>query len=518
MDASKNVSVNVQQSEGLHGQVNSQVQTVENIVSEAVNNPCSLEQELAQKTGELDAQRKMREYMLVDITLNRIADCVVPKGDDVMDAMNSGRGLCENALRELVAKEIMRAANGLLWCREYVEKLRSDQHMLVYTGSHWEVVEAQQWKDFVSRCAERCGIPESQRMKPSFMRQLYESVSFNFAEYRRRIIPDGEVWLNMQNGKLVLSSDGSVTLHEHDKDDLFTYTLPYSYDAQAECPQWHRFINRVLPEPESQDVLAEFIGYTLMPRHLFEKMLWLYGEGQNGKSVTLEIIEALLGHFNVSYLSLSDLTNDEVKRAGIEGKMLNISHESGKDVNPNVLKQLVSGERVIIKYLYRDPYETRDYGKFIAAFNELPRAEITFGFFRRLIILGYSVTIPEEEKDEHLSDKLKQELPGILNWVLKALPRLMKQRAFTDSENCRNALEQYRLQSDSVKLFCNEICEKSEFTTTATEIFSAYHKYCMDSSLRPVGKHKFYKRLENLGYSRSMYGNNVHFNLKLIEQ
>ena len=79
-----------------------------------------------------------------------------------------------------------------------------------------------------------------------------------------------------------------------------------------------------------------------------------------------KVIEALLGSVNVSFLSLSDLTNDDVKRAGIKGKMLNISHESGKDVNANVLKQLTSGERVLIKHLNVDPRETAGYGKFIA--------------------------------------------------------------------------------------------------------------------------------------------------------
>lgn len=483
---------------------------------ENIQNPCSLEQELAQKAGELEAHRQVRELLMVGLTLKRISEGVESKSEEIIALMTASKGQCPNALRELVVKEIIRSADGLLWCREYVEKLRSDQSLMVYTGTHWERVEAQQWKDFVDYCAERCGLPESHRMNPTFMRALYEAMAFNFAAYRRRIVPDGEVWLNMRNGTLILSKDGKVTLREHRKEDLFTYTLPYGYDMQAECPQWLKFLDRVLPELEAQQVLAEFIGYCLMPRHTLEKMMWLYGDGQNGKSVTLEIIEALLGTFNVSYLSLSDLTNDEVKRSGIEGKMLNISHESGRDVNANVLKQLTSGERVLIKHLYRDPYETLDYGKFIGAFNGLPRAEVTFGYFRRLIIMPYLVTISEEEKDDLLADKLKSELPGILRWVLASLPGLMTRRAFTESEICKKALDQYRLQSDNVRLFLGEMCESSEFTTVASEIYTAYRKYCFDSSLKPIGKQRFFQRLEKLGYSRSTYGNNVHFNLKVI--
>lgn len=486
---------------------------------ETVDLNCSanLEQELAQKAGKLESQRHERMGRMVDITLKAIAEGVMSKSADILTVMSAGKSGSQYGIREIVMHEVVRAANGRLWCPEYVERLNGEQHLMVFTGSHWEQVEPQQWKDFVGLCAERCGVPESHRMNHCFMNPLFEGAAFNLSRSRKQLIPNDEVWLNVRNGTLVVCKDGSVTLREHRKEDLFTYTLDYSYDPQADCPLWLAFLDRVLPECESQKVLAEFIGYALMKDHSFEKMLWLYGEGLNGKSVTLEIVEALLGSVNVSFLSLSDLTNDEVKRAGIEHKKLNISHESGKDVNPNVLKQLTSGERVLIKHLYMDPRETNDYGKFVAAFNVLPRAEVTFGYFRRLIILPYLVTIPQEEIDRQLTSKLKRELPGILNWVLASLPQLMTRGEFTTSTNCDKTLDQYRLQSDNVRLFVSEMCEPSEYSTCSTELFNAYQNYCSSSSLRALGRNKFYERLESLVGTPEMYGNMKRFKLKLIE-
>lgn len=486
-------------------------------MEEMIQQTCSLEQEVAAKAAELASQRREREEQLVDITLNRIAEQVESQESAIMTMMANSKGQCQSAVREIVVHEVKRVANGLLWCPEYSERAKSEQQMLVYTGSHWEPVEAQQWKDFVVLCAERCGVPESQVMAPAFMRALFEAVAYNLAKYRRRRVPDGEVWLNLRNGTLVVESDGQVTLREHDKADLFRYTLPYSYDPDAECQRWLAFLSRVLPDDDARLLLAEYIGYCLMPRHPMEKMLLLYGEGLNGKSVTLEVIEALLGSMNVSYLSLADLTNDDVKRAAIEGKMLNISHESGKDVNPNVLKQMTSGERVLIKQLYHDPREISDYGKLVAAFNILPRAENSFGFFRRLIILPYEVTIPKEEIDRQLATKLKEELPGILNWVLAALPALMKRGEFSPCASSDRALEHYRLQSDNVRLFLNEMCTVSEVAVKADDLFQAYRSYCFESSLKPLGRNKFYDRLESLGYAPVMYANIKHFNLRVTE-
>jgi putative DNA primase/helicase len=475
-----------------------------------------LTREMTEKVSELETQRKLREEQMVEVVLRQISDAVATRETDII-AMMTGKTNWQNDVREVVLREILAKADGRLWCREYIERLRSDQRVMIYTGTHWEVVELQLWKDFIGRCAQRCGVPESLRMNPTFMRPLYEQVAFNVAECRKQQVPENEVWLNMRNGTLVVRKDGSASLRDHRKEDLFTYTLPYDFDPRAESPLWQKFLDRVLPEKACQMVLGEYLGYILMKSHALEKMLWLFGSGQNGKSVTLEVIEALLGSQNVSYLSLSDLTNDDVKRAGIEHKMLNISHESGKDVNTNVLKELTSGERVTIKHLYVDPRETKDYGKFIAAFNELPRAENTYGFFRRIIIVPYEVTIPREEVDLQLTTKLKQELSAILNWVLEGLVRLMNQGAFTHSESSEQALERYRLQSDSVRLFLDEQCEASDIITKAVSIYNTYRYFCTMASLKPLGRNRFYDRLEGLGFVRKKIQREQYFLLKINE-
>ena len=458
----------------------------------------SFEQELEHQVDNLISQRECREEKIVDITLDSIVNDVMSKEQEISGILMGSQKGEHNKLQQIVVDEIIRSADNRLWCREYVEKLKCDQQVMVYVQTRWEYVESQQWKDFVKNCAEKCGIPDHLLKNPTFMKKLFESTAFNFAEYRKREIPKNEVWINLQNGTLVISADGTVTLRSHRMEDLFTYTIGYEYDANAECEEWHRFLDRVLPDKSAQQLLAEFIGYCLMPDHRMEKMLILYGDGQNGKSVTLEIIESILGNQNVSYLGLSDLTNDEVKRAGIEAKMLNISHESGKDVNPNILKQITSGERVTIKRLYRDPYETSDYGKLIAAFNQLPRAENVMGFFRRLIILPYKVTIQKNEIDRQLTQKLRKELAGILNWVLGFLPGFMKSSDFVYCENCEKALEEYKLQSDNVRLFVQMHCEESLYSQSGDNIFKSYKSFCYESGLKALGKNNFYSRLESL--------------------
>lgn len=475
----------------------------------------SFDDELNAKNIELENQRKERQDRSVELTLKGILERVQSKQTDIMNII-SDRQYPAKPLRELLWNEIKRAADGNLLCTVYRERRKSEQHVIVYTGCCWEMIDQQLWQYFVNRCSEKCGLPENYSKDPDFMEKTWKHTAFSVFEPREHRVPDGEVWLNLQNGTLVVRRDGTPPeLRPHRREDMFFYVLSYSYNPEAECQLWLSYLNRVLPEKDSQTVLAEFIGYALAKTHILNKMLWMLGPGANGKSVALEIIEALLGKSNVSNLSLSDLTNAPEKRVGMEGKLLNISTETGTNVRADVAKLLTAGEPVTVRHLYEDPFTTRNYGQFMAAFNVFPRPEITVAFQRRLIVLPFDVIIPDEEQDKELTQKLLTELSGILNWVIQAMQGLLERKAFTKSQFCQQALEQYFMQSDSVRMFYIEMCEKQQYTTRGDELFKAYKTYCYESNYTPLGKGNFYKRLDQHTHTREDIGRVVYFHLKI---
>lgn len=115
------------------------------------------------------------------------------------------------------------------------------------------------------------------------------------------------VLINLKNGTFEISG-ASQELREPTPSDFLKYQLPFDFDAGAIAPKFQLFLDRVLPEPELQAILAEFIGYVFVHGLKLEKVLVLYGTGANGKSVFFEIICALLGMENVSTFKLSSLT------------------------------------------------------------------------------------------------------------------------------------------------------------------------------------------------------------------
>lgn len=211
-----------------------------------------------------------------------------------------------------------------------------------------------------------------------------------------------------------------------------------------------------MPEMKAQDVLSEYVGWLFMPGLKLEKVLFLYGSGCNGKSVFVEIVEALLGKENISHESLSDLCGEygANSRSNLAGKILNTC----SDVAPNafagdLFKRIASGEPISAKILYKDVTTLTDYAKMMFCLNELPKTNDTSnGFYRRFLIAPFNVQIPKNKINPNLAkDIISHELPGIMNWVLEGRKRLIKNGAFTDSPVMSKALEEYKLMGSKKK-------------------------------------------------------------------
>src|SRR5690606_21243643 len=226
-----------------------------------------------------------------------------------------------------------------------------------------------------------------------------------------------------------------------------TYVLSFEYDEEKKAPMFNKFLNEVLEE-ENQKVLAEYFAYIFVsPKVLkLEKVLILYGGGSNGKSVIYEIMNALLGSENVTNYSLENLTdNTGYYRAMISGKLLNYASEISNRIDPTIFKQIASGETITGRLPYGKPIEIDDYAKLVFNANVLPSTtETSHAFFRRFLIIHFNKTIPEEQQDRELANKIIEcELSGVLNWILQGLKRLLNQKGFSYSKPIEKALNAY---------------------------------------------------------------------------
>lgn len=385
-----------------------------------------------------------------------------------------------------------------------------------YTGAMWKMMSEQVASTFISLIAAKAGLYYSlvanYKIKYNMYRQLNSDIPMP-EEDAKSSESDVMAVANMRNGTLKVYKDGNVCLHDFSKEDYVRYQLGYEYDPDATCEMFDKFLNEVLPEMAAQDVLMEMIGYCFIPtlKLKLERSLMLYGSGANGKGVVFDIVVAILGEEHVSGFSMEALSNDPNARAQLKDVLLNYSTELGGKCNPDMIKKLISGEPVDVKTLYKDKTMMKDYScKFIFNTNSLPRgAENTHAFFRRWLILPFDVEIPKEKRDVNLSKKLKAELPGIFNRVLKGIIRLIKNEDFTDSQLVRNMIEEYKEQTNSVLRFIkdegwvpsvdrntNEKVDSSVMHKDRKWFYTKYLEYCKESNCTPSSDKDFGRKIK----------------------
>ena len=325
-----------------------------------------------------------------------------------------------------------------------------DGKIYVYTGTHLEEVDGNELMMFLKFSFQKLSGDSVYCGKKELINGLTAQFPYTVMGLN---VKQAEDKINFGNGTLDLKTGN---LCKHNWADYFRYVLPYNYDKNASCPMFMKYLNEVMPEKEAQDVLSEYVGWLFMPGLKLEKILFLYGSGCNGKSVFIDIVEALLGKENISHESLSDLCGEygSNSRSNLAGKILNTC----SDVAPNafagdLFKRIASGEPISAKILYKDVTTLTDYAKMIFCLNELPKTNDTSnGFYRRFLIAPFNVQIPKNKINPNLAkDIISHELPGIMNWVLEGRERLRMNGKFTDSPVMNKILEEYR-QKGSKKI------------------------------------------------------------------
>jgi len=386
----------------------------------------------------------------------------------------------------------------------------------VYNGEFWKVIEKDDLKKFLGKAAEKMGIPKFNARYCKY-KDLMMDQFISEAHMPSPIPFKDKVLINLKNGTFEIDPINGNMLRAFDAKDFLKYQLPFSYDPNAESPLFQKYIERVLPNIDTRNVLSEYLGYIFI-RHgstsiKLEKVLLLYGSGANGKSVLFEILNALLGPDNVSNYSLSSLTDHiGYYRAMIYNKLLNYASEISGKMESSIFKQIASGEPLSARLPYGNPMIITEYAKLIFNINELPQdVEHTNAFFRRFLIIPFDVTIPEAEQDRQLHSKIiDSELSGVFNWMLKGLERLLNQRDFTQSSDIDNALETFKKESDTVHMFLDENNFKPHPSSheTLKSLYSEYRIACTSYGSHPVGIKNFSKRLKAIGYTiaRVNYG------------
>ena len=369
----------------------------------------------------------------------------------------------------------------------------------LFNGCYWVAIAEDKLGAFLGTCSIKMGVGANEskyfKFRENLLSQFYSSAYFENPK-----ISNDKVLINLKNGTFEVSEDGQI-LRAFNPEDFIRYQLPFGYDTTATAPQFQKYLDRVLPDKDLQNILSEYLGYVFVKNLKLEKVLLLFGGGGNGKSVIFEIINKLFGTQNITNFPLDSL-NEPQNRAELEGKLLNYASELKDGIDSDIFKQLASGEPIFTRKLYQAPYVMTDYAKLMFNTNRLPKnVEHNDAYFRRFIIIPFTETITAEEKDVELHNKIiNNELSGVFNWVLLGLNRVIMNKKFTSSKISITFLEKYKNESDTVAMFLEEQGYEKDFDgkyTPAINLYNSFKEYSKTYGYIPINFKNFKMRLES---------------------
>lgn len=295
--------------------------------------------------------------------------------------------------------------------------------------------------------------------------------------------------VDIRTGELIENSPTNFTRNRID-----TIYNPEVYDKTVD-----KTLDKICEyNPELRHLLEEMIGYALVPTARFQKAFILYGGGANGKSTLLDMIDALIGTWNISSLSLSEL-NHNFKISEITNKLINIGDDISDSYlkDTSIFKKLVTGDELTVDKKNEQPYKIRNYATMVFATNTLPQArDKTQGFLRRLEIIPFNAVFSptDPDYDPFIVDKLTTENAKsyLLNLGIQGILRVYRNREFTKVESVRELLQEYNIDNNNVLQFLEEHSIEGEPTHVS---YQEYQYWCAQSGITAYKLRKFNSEL-----------------------
>lgn len=390
----------------------------------------------------------------------------------------------------------------------------------IWNGHVWETDETRKVMDLARNCcrevSESCQDPKLARHVASA--RTIAAVE-RLAEADRRHAAtvdqwDADPWILNTPGGIVDLKTGNI--RPACREDYCTKTTAVA--PGGDCPLWLAFLARITKGDQSGDqsddqsfesFLQRMCGYILTGVTQEEAMFFAYGTGANGKSKFLQATSGVLGDYArvapIETFTDSKNQNHPTDLAGLQGARLVTASETeqGRRWAESKIKSLTGGDRIPARYMRQDFFEYTPQFKLLVAGNHKPGLRtVDEAMRRRFNLLPFTVTIPPEERDGNLGEKLKAEWPGILQWAIEGC-LAWQHEGLNQPKAVIDATKEYFVEEDALARWIEERTERKEgFSESSTALWEDWKEWA-DSTGEFAGKQKqFSLTLEARGYRK----------------
>ena len=300
---------------------------------------------------------------------------------------------------------------------------------------------------------------------------------------------------------------GTMELLEYSPSVVLVNKIDWDYNPNAYDELVDKTLDKIsCNNKEIRANLEETVGYCMYRRNELGKAVILTGEGSNGKSTYLKMIQAVLGDDNISALDLKEI-GDRFSTVMIYQKLANIGDDISGEYIPDtaVFRKVVTGDTITAEQKGQPKFEFKPYCKLIFSSNNIPRLGKGNDFSavkRRLIIIPFNAKFSKDDPDfvPYIIDELKAQtaIEYFIVLAIEGLKRVLANKAFTESVLGGKELATYENMVDTVKGFLEEYKLNNFINQPVKDVHRAYEIYCEDNKLTAIGRNFFVTRIKKI--------------------
>lgn len=305
-----------------------------------------------------------------------------------------------------------------------------------------------------------------------------------------------------------------LKLKPHEAADLLAKLIPHAYEPGAVCPRWLDFLERFQPDAATRRFLQVAAGCGLIGGAKTQALIFLYGEGQNGKSVFMEVLAQLLGAYAgrlkpESITGLDAQSGDKATPdfARLQGKRFVAISElpRGAPLKEGLVKTMTGGEPMPVRHLNKGFFDlTPEFIPFMSG-NQLPEiGGLDKGIWRRMKFVHWPVAVSEAEKRDmpEVVAGFLAEGPGILNWLIEGALAFLEE-GLRDPPGVVEMTTAHREDLDPVGAFIRDcVTDHPGNEVQARDLYTAFRRYCQANAIREWKEKSFAQAMKAKGFRR----------------
>ncbi len=379
------------------------------------------------------------------------------------------------------------------------------------SGASWAAAK-ETLRKLVASAAKAAGTATGEEMldrASKFMKKNALESALKLAASEPNVVALPGAWdsdpyaLNCSNGTIDLRTG---KLREHKRSDNITKST--GVKLGGDYPRWRAFLERIVPDADVRSYLQRAVGYSAIGLVTEHVLHILHGAGANGKSVFCGALMHAMGDY-AAPIPGTLLVNDGLREhptivASLHGLRLALASETEEDgkIRAAQLKQLTGGDALTARRMREDFWTFTPSHTLWLQTNHKPHTnEATHGFWRRVRLIPFNVTIPANEQDKHLAQKLREEAGGILQWIVEGAGMYLSD-GLEPPEIVKVATDEYQKEQDDLADFiaeCGLVQDAAAFIP-AHEVYGVYLEWAKGCATKPMGRRTLTRRLQERGW------------------